>query len=92
MKGLFECRLLLKIENRKHCSKIIFKCVNSIMGPSFNENFAEKNTYESREQCTGPTIQKRIAGKQAKRDSQTGTKKSQSLNNSKSLDFFIKTK
>ena len=28
--------LLLKIENWKHCSKIIFKRVNSIVGPIFN--------------------------------------------------------
>ena len=25
-----------KTENRKHCSKIIFKCVNSAVGPIFN--------------------------------------------------------
>ena len=62
------------------------------MGPSLNENFTEKNTYGFCEQCTGPTIQKRIIGKRAKRDSQMGTKKSQSPNNSKSLDFFIKIK
>ena len=30
--------ILLKIEN----SKIIFKCVNSVMGLIFNENFSEK--------------------------------------------------
>ena len=46
--------------------KIIFKCVNSVVGPSFNENFAEKSTYRSRKQCTGPTIQKCIAGKRPK--------------------------
>ena len=28
--------LKLKTENWKHCSKIIFKCVNSIVGPIFN--------------------------------------------------------
>ena len=43
------------------------------MGPSFNDNFVEKSTYGSREQCIGPTIQKRIAGKRAKCASQTGT-------------------
>ena len=36
--------LLLKTENWKHCSKIIFKCVNSIMGPIFN-------IFLIREQC-----------------------------------------
>ena len=28
--------LKLKTENWKHCSKIIFKCINSIVGPIFN--------------------------------------------------------
>ena len=28
-------------ENWKYCSKIIFKCMNSIMGPDFNEKVAE---------------------------------------------------
>ena len=32
----------MKIENRKHCSKIIFKCVYSAVGPIFNEKVAEK--------------------------------------------------
>ena len=31
-----------KIENWKHCSKIIFKCVNSIMRLIFNEKFIKK--------------------------------------------------
>ena len=34
--------ILLKIENWKYCSKIIFKCVNSAVKPIFNESFAEK--------------------------------------------------
>ena len=34
--------LKLKIENWKHYSKIIFKCVNSIVEPIFNEKIAEK--------------------------------------------------
>ena len=37
--GPFGLNLLLlkfKTENWKHCSKIIFKCVNSIVGPIFN--------------------------------------------------------
>ena len=29
-------------ENWKHYSKIIFKCVNSVVGPIFNESFVEK--------------------------------------------------
>ena len=28
--------ILLKPENQKHCNKIIFKCVNSAVGPIFN--------------------------------------------------------
>ena len=34
--------LKLKTENWKHCSKIIFKCVNSIVGPNFNEKVTKK--------------------------------------------------
>ena len=41
-KGLFRYHLLLKIENKKHCSKINFKCVNSTVGPIFNEKVVEK--------------------------------------------------
>ena len=42
-------------ENWKRYSKIIFKCVNSIVRPSFNLTFAFFCTYGSREQCTRPT-------------------------------------
>ena len=42
-KGLFRYNLfLLKTENKKYCSKIIFKCVNSIVRPIFNEKVDEK--------------------------------------------------
>ena len=34
--------ILLKIENWKHFSKIIFKCVNSAVGPIFNIFFLNK--------------------------------------------------
>ena len=34
---LFGYRLLLKTENRKHCNKIIFKCVNSIVRFGFDK-------------------------------------------------------
>ena len=34
--------LKLKIKNWKYCNKIIFKCVNSIMRPIFNEKIVEK--------------------------------------------------
>ena len=42
-------------KNRKHCNKIIFKCVNSIVGLNFKVVFAEKSTCGSCEQCTRPT-------------------------------------
>ena len=34
--------LKLKTENWKNCSKIIFKCMNSDVGPIFNEKVAKK--------------------------------------------------
>ena len=40
-----------KTENWKHCSKIIFKYVNSTMGPIFNEKIAEKWNLWVRKQC-----------------------------------------
>ena len=40
-------------ENWKYCSKIIFKCVNSAMGPIFNESLVEKEVCGSREQYMG---------------------------------------
>ena len=43
------------IENWKHCSKIIFKWVNSTVGPNFKEKFVEICTCGSHEQCMGPT-------------------------------------
>ena len=42
-------------ENRKYYSKIIFKCVNSVVRFSFKVDFAEIHTCRSREQCTGST-------------------------------------
>ena len=44
------------------------------MGPSFNENFAEFYTCESREQCTGLTGKNASAKKRAKHTSQTEAK------------------
>ena len=51
LNGVFGYLLLLKIKNWKHCSKIIFKCVNSAVGPSFEIVFAEESTCRSCEQC-----------------------------------------
>ena len=42
-----------EIENLKHCSKIIFKCVNSAVRLIFNEKVVEKWSLWVREQCTG---------------------------------------
>ena len=44
--------LKLKTENWKHCSKIIFKCVNNAVGPIFNEKIDKKWNLWVREQCT----------------------------------------
>ena len=44
------------VENWKYCSKIIFKCVNSVVRPSFIINFAKFCTCRSREQCAGDGI------------------------------------
>ena len=38
--------------NWKHCSEIIFKCVNSAVGPILNKKVAEKCNLWDREQCT----------------------------------------
>ena len=39
-------------ENWKYCNKIIFKCVNSTVGPIFNEKVTEKWCLWVHEQCT----------------------------------------
>ena len=44
------------IENLKYCSKIIFKCVNNIVGPIFNEKVAKSEFCRSCEQCTDPLV------------------------------------
>ena len=43
------------MKTEKHCSKIIFKCVNSTVKPIFNEKDAEKWNLWVREQCMRPT-------------------------------------
>ena len=42
IKGPFGYNWKLKLKTEKYCSKIIFKCVNSTVGPIFNEKVAEK--------------------------------------------------
>ena len=50
-------------KNWKHCSKIIFKCVNSTVRPSFKVVFVKKSTYGSREQYM--THQKTLGARRA---------------------------
>ena len=42
----------LKLKTEKYCSKIIFKCVNSTVGPIFNEKVTEKWNLWVHEQYT----------------------------------------
>ena len=42
----------LKLKTEKHCSKIIFKCVNNIVRPIFNEKVDKKWYLWVCEQCT----------------------------------------
>ena len=56
--GLWDCldrTYFTETENWKYYSKIIFKCMNSTVGPNFKVVFSEKSICESCEQCTGPT-------------------------------------
>ena len=50
IKGLFGYSW--KLKTKKYCSKIIFKYVNSTVGPDFNEKVAEKWNLWVHEQCT----------------------------------------
>ena len=43
-------------ENWKHCSKIIFKCVNNTRDPFLMKVLLKKEVCGSYEQCTGPII------------------------------------
>ena len=47
-------------ENWKHCSKIIFKCVNSAVGPIFNEKMDKKWNLWVHEQCMDPLIDRKV--------------------------------
>ena len=42
----------LKLKTEKYCSRIIFKCVNTTVGPIFNEKITEKWNLLVCEQCT----------------------------------------
>ena len=79
--GLFRYYLfLLKIKNWKHCCKIIFKCVNSVVWPIFNEKVAKKWSLWDLWTMHGCTVHRRIVkscglkkkkGKCANRKAQT---------------------
>ena len=46
----------IQLKTEKHCSKIIFKCVNSTVWPIFNEKVTEKWNLWVCEQCTDPHV------------------------------------
>ena len=53
--GLWDCldrTYFTETKNWKYYSKIIFKCVNSAVGPIFNEKVVEKWNLWIYEQCT----------------------------------------
>ena len=52
--------LKLKIYCWNHCSKIIFKCINSTVGPIFNEKIDKKWNLWVREQCTDALFTKKV--------------------------------
>ena len=53
--------ILLKLKTYcwNHCNKIIFKCVNSTVGPFFNEKINKKWNLWVREQCTNALFTKK---------------------------------
>ena len=65
-----------EIENWKHCSKIIFKCVNSIVGLIFNEKVAKKWNLWVREHCSQKTDQQLRLKRQKKRRKCVGRRRS----------------
>ena len=54
--------ILLKLKTYcwNHCSKIIFKCINSTVGPIFNEKIDKKWNLWVREQCTDALFTKKV--------------------------------
>ena len=72
--------------NWKHYSKIIFKCVNSVVGPIFNKKVAEKCNLWDCEQCTDAmfTVDKviycRLNKKKKKKKKKKKEKKTQCQN------------
>ena len=54
--------ILLKLKTYcwNHCSKIIFKCVNSAVGPIFNEKIDKKWNLWVHEQCTNALFTEKV--------------------------------
>ena len=99
IQGLFGYRLLLKIENWKHYSKIIFKGVNSAVEPNFKEKFAKISTCGSCEQYKEPTQKKHGTAQTQTHLYQTCTQLklillwiSNMLKSFNSFEFFVKCK
>ena len=65
--------ILLKIENWKHYSKIIFKCVNSVVRPILMKVLLKKEVCGSCEQCMRPTEQCPEPEKRASKKKKTQT-------------------
>ena len=63
-------------ENWKHYSKIIFKCVNSVVGPIFNEKIVKKWYLWVREQCMNAlfTVEKSTFKAESKKKRETETR------------------
>ena len=76
-------------ENWKHCSKIIFKYVNSVVWPIFNEIFGEKEICGSREQCTRPTGKDRNTFLKKKKKSQNADVETQTQYPNGYLAYFL---
>ena len=50
----------LKLKTEKHCSKIIFKCVNSTVGPIFNEKIDKKMKFVGPWTMHGCTVHEKL--------------------------------
>ena len=72
--------LKLKTENWKHCSKIIFKCVNSIVGPIFNEKVDKKWSLWVHEQCISAPFIVEKSTKSALKKKNLKTRKVENVN------------
>ena len=81
------------VKNWKNCNKIIFKCVNSVVWPIFNESFGEKGVYGSCKQCPRPTGKDRniFLKKKKKKKTKNADVETQTQYPSKYLAYFLPT-